>query len=194
MARHHQHRRSDWRKLAPRNGHLVCIRNAATRSSLRLSGLLLNDPRSRGQEFAEECGNNVLRAYGRCLRPALYSSLRSSPSHPAGVSALRVTIAIASARFARKRWRLLKSTDKSPRLFCNKSATSRRVWAGAIEGSTATTRTAFCRKSLRVPRVFWLGSRSLGTRDRETTTTTEGRPPVIGLRRELRPQRKWSAR
>jgi hypothetical protein len=37
-----------------------------------------------------------------CLRPALYSSLRSSPSHPAGVSALRVTIAIASARFARK--------------------------------------------------------------------------------------------
>jgi len=34
-------------------------------------------------------------AYGRCLRPALYSSLRSSPSHPTGVSALRVTIAIA---------------------------------------------------------------------------------------------------
>lgn len=40
----------------------------------------------------------VLMAYGRCLRPALYSSLRSSPSHPSGVSALRVTIAIASAR------------------------------------------------------------------------------------------------
>ena len=43
----------------------------------------------------------ALTAYGRCLRPALYSSLRSSPSHPAGVSALRVTIAIANARFAR---------------------------------------------------------------------------------------------
>ncbi len=43
-------------------------------------------------------------AFGRCLRPALYSSLRSSPSHPTGVSALRVTIAIASARFARKQW------------------------------------------------------------------------------------------
>ena len=43
-------------------------------------------------------------AYGRCLRPALYSSLRSSPSHPTGVSALRVTIAIANARFARKQW------------------------------------------------------------------------------------------
>jgi len=43
-----------------------------------------------------------LTACGRCLRPALYSSLRSSPSHPTGVSALRVTIAIASARFARK--------------------------------------------------------------------------------------------
>jgi hypothetical protein len=51
------------------------------------------------QEFAEECDTT---AYGRCLRPALYSSLRSSPSHPAGVSALRVTIAIANARFARK--------------------------------------------------------------------------------------------
>jgi hypothetical protein len=50
-----------------------------------------NDPR-----FVER-----VTAYGRCLRPALYSSLRSSPSHPAGVSALRVTIAIASSRFAR---------------------------------------------------------------------------------------------
>jgi hypothetical protein len=49
---------------------------------------------------------------GRCLRPALYSSLRSSPSHPAGVSALRVTIAIANARFARKQWGLRKSTAK----------------------------------------------------------------------------------
>ncbi len=45
---------------------------------------------------------NVLMAYERCLRPALYSSLRSSPSHPTGVSALRVTIAIADALFARK--------------------------------------------------------------------------------------------
>jgi len=45
---------------------------------------------------------NALMAYGRCLRPALYSSLRSSPSHPTGVSALRATIAIASAR---KQWR-----------------------------------------------------------------------------------------
>src|SRR5437016_5754636 len=55
-------------------------------------------------ELAEECDINVLMAYGRCLRPALYSSLRSSPSHPTGVSALRVTIAIANARFARKQW------------------------------------------------------------------------------------------
>ncbi len=56
------------------------------------------------QGLAEERDINVLMAYGRCLRPALYSSLRSSPSHPTGVSALRVTIAIASARFARKQW------------------------------------------------------------------------------------------
>ncbi|MBB4428269.1 hypothetical protein GGD66_006856 [Bradyrhizobium sp. CIR48] len=168
--RHHQNRRSDWRKLAPRNGHSVCIRNAATRSSLRLSGLLLNDPRSREQEFAEECKNDVLMEYGRCLRPALYSSLRSSPSHPTGVSALRVTIAIANAR---KHLRLRKSTAKSRRLFRNESATSRRVRAGAIEGSTATTRTAFCRKSPRVRRVCWLGSWVLGTSDRETTIATE---------------------
>jgi len=56
------------------------------------------------QEFAEKRDINVLMAYGRCLRPALYSSLRSSPSHPTGVSALRVTIAIASARLGRKQW------------------------------------------------------------------------------------------
>ena len=75
---------------------------------------------------------NVLMAYGRCLRPALYSSLRSSPSHPTGVSALRVTIAIANTRFARKQWGLRKSTVTSRRLFRNESATSRRVRAGAI--------------------------------------------------------------
>ena len=86
------------------------------------------------QEFAEECDINVLMAYGRCLRPALYSSLRSSPSHPTGVSALRVTIAIANARFARKQWGLRKSTAKSRRLFRKESATSRRVRAGAIGG------------------------------------------------------------
>ena len=69
---------------------------------------------------------------GRCLRPALYSSLRSSPSHPTGVSALRVTIAIANARFARKQWGFASQLPKSRRLFRNESATSRRVRAGAI--------------------------------------------------------------
>lgn len=97
----------------------------------------------------------VLMAYGRCLRPALYSSLRSSPSHPTGVSALRVTIAIANAR---KQWGLRKSTAKSRRLFRNESATIQHVRAGANGRSTAMTRTAFCRKSPRVPRVCWLGS------------------------------------
>ena len=80
-------------------------------------GFATEGPSLTRQEFAEECDINVLTAYGRCLRPALYSSLRSSPSHPTGVSALRVTIAIASARFARKRWRLCKSTAKARRLF-----------------------------------------------------------------------------
>lgn len=117
-------------------------------------GLLLKDPRARGQEFAEECDNDVL-TYGRCLRPALYSSLRSSPSHPTGVSALRVTIAIANAR---KQWGLRRSTAKSRRLFHNESATIQHVRAGANGRSTAMTRTAFCRKSPRVPRVSWLGS------------------------------------
>jgi hypothetical protein len=68
----------------------------------RRSVLLLKGPSLARQELAEERDVNVLMAYGRCLRPALYSSLRSSPSHPTGVSALRVTIAIANARFARK--------------------------------------------------------------------------------------------
>jgi hypothetical protein len=61
---------------------------------------------------------------------------------------------------------LRKPSAKSRRLFRNESATSRRVRAGAIGGSTAMTRTAFCRKSPRVPRVCWLGSRALGTSDR----------------------------
>jgi hypothetical protein len=65
-------------------------------------GFATEGPSLTRQEFAEERDINVLMAYGRCLRPALYSSLRSSPSHPTGVSALRVTIAIANARFARK--------------------------------------------------------------------------------------------
>ena len=129
-------------------------------------GFATEGPLFTRQELAEECGIDVLMAYGRCLRPALYSSLRSSPSHPTGVSALRVTIAIANARFARKQWGLRKSTAKSPRLFRNESATSRRVRAGAIGGSTAMTRAAFCRKSPRIPGVCWLGSWALGTSDR----------------------------
>ncbi len=129
-------------------------------------GFATEGPSLTRQEFAEECDINVLMAYGRCLRPALYSSLRSSPSHPTGVSALRVTIAIANARFARKQWGLRKSTAKSRRLFRNESATSRRVRASAIGGSTAMGRTACCRKSPRVPRVYWLGSWALGTSDR----------------------------
>ena len=129
-------------------------------------GFATEGPSLTRQAFAAECDINVLMAYGRCLRPALYSSLRSSPSHPTGVSALRVTIAIASARFARKSGALRKSTAKSRRLFRNESATSRRVRANAIGGSTAMTRTAFCRKSPRVPRVCWLGSWALGTSDR----------------------------
>ena len=129
-------------------------------------GFATEGPSLTRQEFAEECDINVLMAYGRCLRPALYSSLRSSPSHPTGVSALRVTIAIANACFARKQWGLRKSTAKSRWLFRNESAASRRVRVGAIGGSTAMTRTAFCRKSPRVPRVCWLGSWALGTSDR----------------------------
>jgi len=112
-------------------------------------GFAPEGPSLTGQDFAEECDINVLMAYRRCLRPALYSSLRSSPSHPTGVSALRVTIAIANARFARKQWGLRKSTAKSRRLFRNESATRRRVRAGAIGGSTAMGRTVCCRKSPR---------------------------------------------
>src|SRR5579871_205085 len=44
----------------------------------------------------------------------------------------------------------------------NESITNRRVRAGAIGGSTAMTRTAFCRQSPRVPSC-WLGSWAVGT-------------------------------
>ena len=96
-------------------------------------GFATEGPSLTRQAFAAECDINVLMAYGRCLRPALYSSLRSSPSHPTGVSALRVTIAIANARFARKQWGLRKSTAKSRRLFRNESATSRRFGQALLE-------------------------------------------------------------
>lgn len=96
-------------------------------------GFATEGPSLTRQAFAAECDINVLMAYGRCLRPALYSSLRSSPSHPSGVSALRVTIAIASARFARKSGALRKSTAKSRRLFRNESATSRRFGQALLE-------------------------------------------------------------
>ena len=88
---------------------LLCSGEYSTGCSARWDssltfGFATEGPSLTRQEFAEECDINVLVAYGRCLRPALYSSLRSSPSHPTGVSALRVTIAIANARFARKQW------------------------------------------------------------------------------------------
>src|SRR6185437_12243674 len=89
---------------AHRDGHSVCIRSCNTIMTLRLFGFSTEGHSLMRQEFAEECDINALMPYGRCLRPALYSSLRSSPSHPTGVSALRVTIAIANARFARKQW------------------------------------------------------------------------------------------
>ena len=84
---------------AQRDGHSVCIRGAATRHDAKTFGFATKGSSLTRQEFAEERDINVLMAFGRCLRPALYSSLRSSPSHPTGVSALRVTIAIANARF-----------------------------------------------------------------------------------------------
>ena len=75
-------------------------------------GFATEGPSLTRQEFAEECDTNVLMAYERCLRPALYSSLRSSPSHPTGVSALRVTIAIATLASLANSRGLPKSTAK----------------------------------------------------------------------------------
>jgi hypothetical protein len=125
--------------------------------------LATDGPSLARQEIAEECDIEVLLAYGRCLRPALYSSLRSSPSHPTGVSALRVTIAIASARFARK-------PCAASRVYCR-----RRGGFFAIDPPPTDVRR--CRmihlnglpcilsKSPRTPRLCWPGSWSLGTSD-----------------------------
>jgi hypothetical protein len=108
----------------------------------------------------------VRMAYGRCLRPALYSSLRSSPSHLTGVSALRVTIAIASARCARKKRGLCKSTAGVAPALSQSIAHQPTCRGHAVGRSTAMTRTAFRRKSLRVPRVRRLGSWAVGISDR----------------------------
>jgi len=79
-----------------RDGHSVAFETLQHDHDAKTFGFATEGPSLARQEFAQECDINVLLAYGRCLRPALYSSLRSSPSHPAGVSALRVTIAIAN--------------------------------------------------------------------------------------------------
>lgn len=113
--------------------------------------------------------------YGRCLRPALYSSF--APHR----ATLRVSRPFAIAN-ARKQWALRKSTAKSRRLFRNKSATIRRVRAGANGGSAAMTRTAFCRKPPRIPRVCWRGSWALGTSDRENTNQTNGEGRIKAAR------------
>ena len=96
-------------------------------------GFATEGPSLTRQEFAEERDINVLMAYGRCLRPALYSSLRSSPSHPTGVSALRVTIAIANARFAHKQWGLRWSIAKSRRLFAMNRPPAAVFWQALLE-------------------------------------------------------------
>ena len=119
-ARCHQHEHRDRRSP-------VCVLAAEVRLFVARWQLAT----AIGRE-AEQCDNNVLMAYGRCLRPALYSSLRSSPSHPTGVSALRVTIAIANAR---KQWGLRKWTARSRRLFGNESAASRRVLSQIAESA-----------------------------------------------------------
>jgi hypothetical protein len=146
-----------------RDGHSVAFEALQHDHDAETFGFATEGPSLTRQEVAEECDINVLMAYGRCLRPALYSSLRSSPSRPTSVSALRVTIAIANAR---KQWGFASQLPSRRRLFRHESVTSRRVRAGAIGGSTAMTRTAFCRKSPRVPRAYWLGSWALGTSDR----------------------------
>ena len=99
--------------------------------------------------------------YGRCLRPALYSSLRSSPSHPSGVSALRVTIAIASAR---KQWGLRELAARSRWLFREPATRRPRRQDGEIKGA---------RRSNRKP-LTWLGFRRAGR---------SGRVPRLGFLR-----------
>lgn len=120
-------------------------------------GFATEGPSLTRQEFAEECDINVLMAYGRCLRPALYSSLCSSPSHPSGVSALRVTIAIASAR---KQWGLRELAAKSRRLFGEPATGRPRRQDGEIKearrsNSKPLTWLGFFRagRSWRVPRL-----------------------------------------
>jgi hypothetical protein len=50
------------------------------------------------------------------------------------------------------------------------------------------TRTAFCRKSPRVPRVYWLGSWAMGTSDRggQGKSAAFGRAHVVGAVEVLR--------
>ena len=84
--------------------------------------------------------------YG-CLGPSGNDRYRKRSLHSQTVGASQVNCQVAAA-------------------LRNESITSRRVRAGASGGSTAMTRTAFCRKSPRVRRVCWLGSWALGTSDR----------------------------
>lgn len=93
---------------------------------------------------------------------------------------------------------LRKLAAKSRRLLRSESATSRRFRAGAHGGSTAMTRTAFCRKSPRLPGVGW--GWALGISDQENTTAgrrdkrgSPVEPQAIGMARVL-PCRSVGAR
>ena len=155
-------------------------------------GFATEGPSLTRQEFAEECDINVLMAYGRCLRPALYSSLRSSPSHPTGVSALRVTIAIANARFARKQWGASQVNCQSR----GGSFAMNRPPADAFGQALLDDPPQCCRKSPRVPRVRWLGSWALGTSDRGGPATEEGEEGKIKADGTIfghRAKSSWSA-
>src|ERR1700761_7102082 len=94
-------------------------------------------------------------------RALLVASLLTEP--PYGVSALRVTIAIASDRLARKQRALRKSTAKVAATLSQWISTRRHARAGAVGWFTAMTRTAFCRKSPQVQSVCSLRSCAIGT-------------------------------
>ena len=168
-----EHAAVDGRRALPWWG-APCLLSGRTVTDIRLAferlqhdhdaktfGFATEGPSLTWQEFAEECVIVVVMACGRCLRPALYSSLRSSPSHPTGVSALRVTIAIASTRFARKQWGLRPLPSGGGSFAVNRPPAD-MFGQALLENRPQWAELHVVANRREVPCVSWLGSRALG--------------------------------
>src|SRR3954454_22654551 len=144
--------------------------------ALRHSGLLLKDPRSRGKSSRR---NGAMPS----ARALLVASLLTEPPYgglgPSGNDRYRKR-SLRSQTVPASQVNCQVAAAYSQWIGHQPTCSGRRCWR-----IHRMTRTAFCRKSPRVPRVCWLGSWALGTSDRgrrgrQGKSAAFGRAHVVG--------------